>query len=134
MKTTEIKKLLDPGVRRLYEDLNKLMKSLSKRHSNKEVDVYEQYLAATIRYYSNLNLRRYVNIWGVKICIKMNLVSCWIEKSRHSERSWISSKELKEVEEQKLVLDIQSENIWLSDRIISSKTKFRWNKWHQKFK
>jgi len=62
MKTTEIKKLLDPGVRRLYEDLNKLMKSLSKRYSNKEVDVYEQYLAATIRYYSNLNLRRYVNI------------------------------------------------------------------------
>ena len=62
MKTTEIKKLLDPGVRRLYEDLNKLMKSLSKRYSNKEVDVYEQYLAATIRFYSNLNLRRYVNI------------------------------------------------------------------------
>ena len=62
MKTTEIKKMLDPGVRRLYEDLNKLMKSLSKRYSNKEVDVYEQYLAATIRYYSNLNLRRYVNI------------------------------------------------------------------------
>jgi hypothetical protein len=62
MKSNEIKKLLDPEVRRLYDDLNKLMKSLSKRYSDKEADVYEQYLAASIRYYSNLNLRRYANI------------------------------------------------------------------------
>lgn len=66
MQTTEIKKLLDPEVRRLYEDLNKLMKSLTKRYSDKKVDVYEQYLAESIRYYSSLNLRRYANIWGIK--------------------------------------------------------------------
>lgn len=62
MNTTEIKKLLDPEVRRLYEDLNKLMKSLSTRYSDKKLDLYEQYLTATISFYSNLNLRRFAHI------------------------------------------------------------------------
>ena len=62
MNMTEIKKLLDPEVRRLYEDLNKLMRTLSKRYSDKKLDVYEHYLVATINYYSHLNLRRYANI------------------------------------------------------------------------
>ncbi|MCG3259164.1 MAG: hypothetical protein H7644_05425 [Candidatus Heimdallarchaeota archaeon] len=62
MNTNEIKKLLDPEVRRLYEDLNKLMKTLSNRYSDKKLDIYEQYLTATISFYSNLNLRRFENI------------------------------------------------------------------------
>ena len=62
MNTNEIKKLLDPEVRRLYEDLNKLMKTLSNRYSDKKLDIYEQYLTATISFYSNLNLRRFANI------------------------------------------------------------------------